>query len=173
MSLPPNEIKDAAFEKVLDTSEGTNFDFFIEMASGARIIFELKLSESDFGTAPSDTARKKKLDEIYRPRLTCKVMEQYLEEGLFFRHYQILRNISYIGNNRADVLFFIFPRANERLAETEQIIKGIVTDSLSGQVRIQYLEDLVDRILQSIDGFKPRMVQHYHDFKEKYIPEKK
>ena len=33
LSLTLNEIENAAFEKVLDKSEGTNFDFFIEMAS--------------------------------------------------------------------------------------------------------------------------------------------
>jgi hypothetical protein len=172
LSLPLNEIKNAEFEKVLEKSEGTNFDFFIEMVSGSRIFFEVKLSESDFGTAPSDTTHKKKLEETYRPRLMGKVMEQYLDEGLFFHNYQILRNISYIGNNGADVLFFFFPRENEKLAGMEQIIGRIVTDNFSGQVRIKYLEDLVDRILQSIDGRDTRMVQHYDEFKKKYIPEK-
>jgi hypothetical protein len=169
LSLPPNEIRNAEFEKVLEKSEGTNFDFFIEMVSGSRIFFEVKLSESDFGTAPSDTTHRKKLDETYRPRLIGKVMEQYLEESLFFHNYQILRNISYIGNNGADVLLFIFPRGNEKLAGMEQIMRRMVTDNFSGQVRINYLEDFVDRILESIDGKDTRIVQHYNEFKKKYI----
>jgi|APFre7841882724_1041349.scaffolds.fasta_scaffold03169_1 hypothetical protein len=170
LSLPPNEIRNAAFEKVLDKSEGTNFDFFIEIASGSHIFFEVKLSESDFGIAPSDTAHRKKLYEIYRPRLIGKVTEQYLEEGLFFHHYQILRNISYICNDGTDVLFLIFHRANEKLAGTKQIIEGMLTDKFSNQVRILHLEDLVDRILQSIGAANIRMTQHYHAFKEKYFP---
>jgi hypothetical protein len=170
LSLPLNEIKNAEFEKILDQSEGTNFDFFIEMASGSHIFFEVKLSESDFGSAPSDAAHKKKLDEIYRPRLIGKVTEQYLEDGLFFHHYQILRNISYIDNDGTDVLFLIFPRANEKLTGTEQFIKEMATDNCSSQVMILHLEDLVDRILRSIDTANIRMIQHYLDFKEKYFP---
>lgn len=162
----PEEINNAEFEKIMEQSEGTNFDFFMETASGSRIFFELKLSESDFGTARPDTRHREKLERIYSPRLTGKVKPEYIEEGLFFKHYQLLRNISYLGHEGADILYIIFPRANEALAGTEQIMGSMLMGGFRDKVRILYLEDLVQRILQSVDT---RMLQHYREFKEKYI----
>jgi|WetSurSiteA1Bulk_404760.scaffolds.fasta_scaffold01242_9 hypothetical protein len=173
LSLPENEVKNATFEKVLEQVEGTNFDFFMEMASGSHVFFELKLSESNFGAEKPNANRKRKLDEIYHQRLTGMVAEGHLHEGIFFQHYQILRNISYLRSDRSDVLFLIFPRENEQLARTEQTINGMLTDGFKDRVRILYLEELVERILQSTDGFNTRMGQHYHEFKRKYIPEKR
>jgi hypothetical protein len=97
------------------------------------------------------------------------VAERYLDEGLFFHHYQILRNISYLRSDRSDVLFLIFPRENEQLDGTEQTINGIVTDGFKDRVRVLYLEDLVERILQSVNSADTRMVKHFEEFKMKYI----
>lgn len=166
LSLPDAAIRDAEFEKIIEETEGTNFDFFMETASGSRILFELKLSEGDFGTAKPDARHKKKLEEIYRSRLIGKVNPRYLDEDFFFRHYQLLRNISYLGQD--DALFIIFPRANEALSGTEQTIGDMLTDNFREKVRILYLEDLTEKILQSVDA-NARMVQHYSEFKEKYI----
>jgi hypothetical protein len=171
LSLSDAEIMSAEFEKVLDQTEATNFDFFVEMSSGARIFCELKLSEGDFGTAFPDARHRRKLQDIYRPRLFGKVMPKYLDGELFFRHYQILRNISYLRQDGMDILFLIFPRANEKLDATEEIIRDMIAEGFKDKVRILYLEDVVEKILQSVDARNACLVQHYMEFKKKYIPE--
>lgn len=169
LSLSENEVTNAEFERVMEQVEGTNFDFSMEMASGSHILFELKLSENDFKAETPNANRKRKLDEIYRPGLTGKVVEKYLDERLFFKHYQILRNISYLREDGSDFQFFIFPRKNEQLAGTEQTIRGMVTDSFRDRVRVLYLEDLVERILQCVDSSDTGMVEHFEEFKMKYV----
>jgi hypothetical protein len=172
LSLPDAEIMSAEFEKVLDQTEATNFDFFMEMSSsGARIFCEIKLSEGDFGTAFPDARHSRKLQDIYRPRLLGKVMPKYLDEELFFKHYQVLRNISYLRKDGMDILFLIFPRGNEKLAATEQIIRDMMTKGFKDKVSILYLEDVVEKILQAVAARNARLVQHYVEFKKKYIPE--
>lgn len=171
LSLSEDEIKNAEFEKIMEQNEGTNFDFFAETAAGSRIFFELKLSEGDFGTAQPDARHRHKLDDIYGSRLISKVMPEYLDEELFFKHYQLLRCISYLSMDETDVLFLIFPRANETLAGTEQTIRDMLTGSFKDKVRILYLEDLIEKILQSVDTTNDLMVQHYREFRNKYIPE--
>ncbi len=48
-------IEEAGFEAVLDASEGTNFDFCFR-TSKSKTLFEIKLTESDFGKAKSDSS---------------------------------------------------------------------------------------------------------------------
>ena len=42
----------AAFEKVPDPSEGTNFDFYCRRRGGGAVYFEFKLAEEAYGSEP-------------------------------------------------------------------------------------------------------------------------
>jgi len=64
-------IEDARFEVVLHPVEGTNFDFCIETAE-SRKLFEVKLTESDFGKAKSDDSHISKFETVYSPALNGK-----------------------------------------------------------------------------------------------------
>src|SRR5512137_1621709 len=88
--------KSWAFEKVLDEEENTNFDFLYRTSSGATALFEIKLSESGFGTAKNDERHRAKLANIYEPRLWGRVDPALLEEKKFFSTYQLCRNFSYL-----------------------------------------------------------------------------
>jgi hypothetical protein len=165
-------VREAAFEKVLDKAEGTNFDFFIQLSSGRKVFFELKLSESKFGTARNDQAHREKLEAIYRPRLEGKVSPDVLETSVFFQYYQILRNISYIDPAKPDVLFFIFPRMNEKLSGLEDFLAANLSEELKvSRVVVLHLEDVISRILNSPTHVSAVSLAHYQLFGEKYILE--
>jgi hypothetical protein len=136
-------IDEFCFEKVLDAGEGTNFDCFIRLKTGSRCFFEVKLTEQEFGCCTDNPRRMAKLRDIYRARLSSLVPERCLEPSFFFRHYQLLRNISYLHENPADRLFLIFPRANEKLSGTADWLKQHVVETVRPRIQVRFVEDLI------------------------------
>ena len=155
------------FEKVLDNEEKMNFDFYLE-AKDQKIFFEVKLSESEFGSCENDECHFQKLEQHYRPHLTNHVDARWLERDTFFKHYQILRNLSYLGRYPGSGLVFIFPKANTSLADSDEAIKKMVSKSLAPRVEILYLEYLVARILTLTED-DTTLYGHFMQFKEKYV----
>ncbi|MDH5202484.1 MAG: hypothetical protein OEW69_04420, partial [Nitrospirota bacterium] len=95
VNLPVAKLRSWSFERILDEAEGTNFDLCLEFESGGRTLFEVKLSESGFARATCDKRHKEKLEFIYRPALEGKVTPNCLEPAVFFKNYQLLRNVTY------------------------------------------------------------------------------
>jgi hypothetical protein len=156
------------FEKVFDKQpdepekEGTNFDCYIKLRSGAKVFFEIKYSEQGFGGCLDDDRHRRKLEQIYRKRLFTCVGGDCLEPAFFFKHYQLLRNISYLRNPE-DRLFLIFPKANEKLACVDGWLDKHLTPETRKQVEIVYLEELVDWLA------KESKHQVWKEFGEKYL----
>ena len=142
----------------------------MDLKSGERVLCEVKLSESDFGTASSDARHQLKLKDLYRDRLQGKVQPACLEPATFFGHYQILRNLCYLGAEPASRFVVILPRANSRLLGVESFLRKNLVESMRGHVIVVYLENLVERIVRLTGTADDRMRTHFMFFKEKYIP---
>lgn len=95
--------------------EGSNLDALWTTSTGLRIVCEVKLSESEFGTAENDDRHRRKLAEIYRPGLEGLVIPESLEAPAFFDHYQVFRNVWHMCRVPPSELLFLMPRANVRL----------------------------------------------------------
>lgn len=160
-------ISEFEFEKVIEKKENTNFDLYLQLVNGTRIFFEIKYSEQDFGSAKDDKNHISKLQNIYEPRLKCKVSNEYLAPELFFKNYQVLRYIYYLSDS--DLLFFIFPRRNKEIAKKLKNLDRILLNGFKSRVKILYLEDMVERILNISKFRNPVFGHHYRKFKEKYI----
>jgi hypothetical protein len=159
----------ASFGKVLFPDEGTSFDFYMEStATGRRIFFELKLSESEFGRCADDERHPRKLEDVYEPHLREHVDAKWLESSTFCANYEVLRNLSYLDRFPDSGVVFIFPKANEQLMNAGTTIKQIVSKSLAPRVAILYLEYLVERILEAVAGDET-LTRHYVAFRAKYI----
>jgi hypothetical protein len=171
LGLPRQEWK-GCFEKVLVEEEGTSFDFQLENENGVRVFFELKLSETGFGTADGRRYAEKyatKLEKHYRVPLQDIVRPKWLKLETLCRHYEILRNISYLGRHPSSRLYFIYPEANTALESDVAAIKEICSYRLVDRVTLLPLEDLVERILDL--GVPDAALQsHFTEFKQKYIP---
>jgi hypothetical protein len=177
LGLPKDDPIDICeFEKVFPKQEGetwqedTKFDFYIKLSSGTQVFFELKLAEQDFGrkAKPSEKAQQK-WEELYVDRLRGKVDDRYLDMETGFKHYEILRNMSYIDPDGSDRLIFIFPKRNKALEQADLDIREIASTYLSDKVSIVYLEDLAKTIRVKSDLLGKKFTDHYKEFSVKYI----
>jgi hypothetical protein len=140
----------------------------MEAPSGRRYFFDLKLSESAFGSCADDKPHRQKAERHYLPHLHGLVDTRWLEPAAFFANYEVLSNLSYLGRHPDSGLVFIFPKANERLMTADETIKKIVSKRLAPRVAILYLEYVVARILTSVDDDET-LRRHFLDFQAKYI----
>lgn len=160
---------EARFEHVICAEEGTNFDFFIRCASGRKLLFECKFTETEFGQAKADQRHRDKLEQIYKPMLRGKAKLEALQESTFFKHYQLLRNAAHVNPKNRDHLFIIFPRGNpgveSPLVKKAGKIYELLEDAMHSSVSILLLEDIISRIEErhGLNG-------HWSLFREKYLP---
>jgi Restriction Endonuclease associating with ARP len=133
----------ATFEYQPDDREGTSFDFMIPMASGARVYFELKYTESQFGKVAADAEHSAKFERVYRPRLAERFTEPLCREAGFLAHYQIARNIWHLNGQSGDIAVFLYPKSNLAVRQSEPVIHGCAIEPFRSRVRVIFLEDML------------------------------
>jgi hypothetical protein len=162
--------KGACFEFQPDKTEGTCIDFSLPLHSGARINFEIKYTESEFGSAKADPAHLEKFESIYKSRLAGRFEESFCSSRQFLEHYQIARNIWHLNEAAADVAIFLFPKANTRLRQREALIKACALKPFRSRIRIVYLEDLVLDLFKMLKPDEMVLRQQLEEFRAKYLP---
>jgi len=160
-----NTFMSCEFEKILDTKESTNFDFYVQQQNGHKVLFEIKYTENEFGKTVADENHIKKYNTIYRPKLEKVLRPEFLNQKFVFENYQIIRNLSYV--NDLTTIVFLFPEANQDLQETEDLIRKILLPDLVQQTRVVYLENLTRQILQS--EYLKQLHPFFDTFKQIYI----
>lgn len=141
LGLERKRIETFGFEYEPDPKEGTNFDFFASFSDGARLVVEVKLTETEFGRCRNDQRHDQKRRRLYSPRLADKVAPHCMEPQAFFCRYQLLRNVSHLRAH--DTLVLLVPRANSQtFDEAQAFIGDDVTVEWQSRVRVVALEDL-------------------------------
>jgi len=173
--LPPLKIEETAgntgdFEYQPDWSEGTCIDFSLPLQSGGRINFEIKYTESAFGSAKADEAHIEKFERVYRHRLGSRFSETFCCPEKFLEHYQIARNIWHLNEAAGDIAVFLFPKANTCLRQQEPIIKACALEPFRSRIRIVYLEDLVLDLFNHLSTADTGRFQQLEEFRLKYLP---
>jgi Restriction Endonuclease associating with ARP len=157
-----------AFETIPDTIEGTNVDVCWTAADGTTTYCEVKLSETEFGKTKNDARHRHKLEAIYRPRLIGMVKPEILEEDTFFKHYQLLRNISLLHENEHDHLVLFFPRENSTLAPQVERVMNAVLPEIERRITIAYWEVCIEQLIQ--ESQKSRVLaEHASQLRNKYL----
>lgn len=163
------QIEEATLEYVpkLYPNEGTNFDFYLQLTS-KRIFFEVKYTENKFGGISPDPKNSKKYadkwQDIYRSMVQISpYLDGHCDENLFYKHYQIHRNIVYANKN--DIVVFLTPRLNHALDEERRYINGFCTPN----IRNLYWEDTVSVVLKKTAS-DPDMYDYFCRFRDKYFP---
>jgi len=160
-----NGVINCEFEKTIDINERTNFDFFVTLSNSHRVIFEIKYTEYKFGSAPKNKSHLKKYHSIYEKKLNGIIKQKYINENFVLKNYQLIRNLSYL-NNKTTVVF-LYPKDNEQLKETYDIVTKILEKDKIPNLKIVYLEDFVNQILNSVN-LEP-LHTYFREFKRKYI----
>lgn len=163
------KIKDATLEYEPDRKERTNFDFFLKLTSGRHISFEAKYTESEFAGISPDRKHPEKYAEkwkdVYLPMVQkCPYLSEHCDENLFYKHYQIHRNIVYAQAN--DIVVFLTPRLNHALDEERRYIDEFCTPN----IRNLYWEDIVSIVLKKVQS-DPDMYDYFCKFRDKYFQE--
>lgn len=158
------------FEMILDKQEKTNFDFLITVGKAIKICFECKYTERKFDTTKDDKKHIERYNEMYKSRIEGKIKSQYSSGSNFYNNYQIIRNLSYLTDNTYVV--FIYPNRNDNLNNVKKLIfTQIVAKKYKNNVRIIYLENLIEDLLKELKQREPKLYTHFVLFKEKYIVE--
>jgi hypothetical protein len=165
---PGGDIREWRFEYVPDAQEGTNVDVAWQNSDGTWAFCEVKLSESEFGSAKPDQRHEKKLHEIYYPRLHGLVDEQLLEFNEFCRHYQLLRNISLLATHTDSHVVFLIPEHNSALSPALDAVRGSLAASVRHRVHVAYLEKVLVSI-KNHSTLNPELKLYAAQLQEKYI----
>lgn len=165
---PDDTIDAAAFEYEPCAYERTNFDFYLVLASGKRISFEIKYTEVEFGGISQDKndpqKYDKKWDNIYKKMVDESAFLDIDKAAFYTPHYQINRNIVYA--KAEDYVVFLTPRANDSkaLINGRQYIEGMHNP----HIRNLYWEDVMgstQRLVCECNALK----EYYSKFYHKYI----
>lgn len=167
LGLPVQPIEAWQFEYEPEPEERTNFDFYLKLPGGCQVYFELKLTESKFGAARDDANHRRKLEDIYGPHLEGLVEQCALQPAFFFKHYQLLRNVSYLASG-PNYVFLIFPYENIELRPAIDEVRSVMTKKAVDRMRVIYLEDFVSGL--AAHSLPESLDKHMRLFTEKYLP---
>lgn len=166
---PETAIQTAYFEYVPNTAEGTNFDFYMQLSGGERFYFEIKYTEDGFGSIPAEKTNdgkySRKWDNVYSKHLQQSLYLKDIPKDDFYRHYQIMRNISYIQTEK-DYTVLLFPNENYNLVK--QLTKAIGLEDRQRMKNVIILDwsRLISSALELSEN--TGLFEHYNLFKNKY-----
>lgn len=165
--IKSGDITDAIFEYEPNGEEKTNFDFYMGLGDGSHISFEIKYTESEFGTPSSKTpgTYHAKWENVYSEMVKHSSF-LHCDEACFYDEFQINRNICYAG--KEDAVVFLTPKANNYRG----IVKGRnyidILNRNNRNIMNLYWEDLVDCTMKRVSHDK-ELLDYYSKFKKKYI----
>ncbi|OGP92377.1 MAG: hypothetical protein A2157_08140 [Deltaproteobacteria bacterium RBG_16_47_11] len=162
------DIREWHFEYVPDAEEGTNVDVAWQNSDGIWAFCEVKLSESEFGSAKPDQRHEKKFREIYSPRLRGLVDERLLEFHEFCQHYQLLRNISLLATHSGSHVVFLIPEQNNALIPALNAVLDSLVASVRHRVHVAYLEKVLISI-KNHGTLNPELKLYAGQLEEKYV----
>ena len=150
--------------------DNTNVHFVWQTSKGTKVFCEVKLSEAEFGKAANDDEHKKKLEGTYRQRLNELVSPDLLEEATFFKHYQLLRNVSLLNQTPGSDLVILLPRANVSLMPQLARVREGLRPEFRNRFHVAYIEDAI-HALESSESLPQKLRAHAVALREKYIHE--
>jgi hypothetical protein len=159
-----------SFEFQPDINEGTCIDFSLPLRSKARVNFEIKYTESEFGSAKTDRVHLEKYENTYKQRLNGRFEEWFCNASQFLKYYQIARNVWHLNEQNGDIAVFVFPKANGFLKEKEGIIKSCAVEPFRSRIKIWYLEDVINGLEAEFRNKGVAERQYLSEFRMKYLP---
>lgn len=168
----PIDYSEVKFEKdsnIEKTGRKTNFDFYIKTKNNTNIYFEIKYTESSFGSAKKDEEHTRKFHADYLPKLNLvpHINKDYHSKDKFFKNYQIMRNILNIDVN--SYVAIIYLKDNEKLRmKCEEVKNKIISGPLTSHFLDIDWHDMFDWVYSNIQG-NAVLVKYYDNFHDKYL----
>ena len=150
----------------------TNYDLYVEIGD-IRVFFEIKYTEQGFSRCKDNRSHLDKFEKYYKKRMCDSSIfkssifkdNTILWNGLFLKHYQLIRNAINVGEKAYVVII-----TDERNRSTDKQIKDFKDNMLIKSA--QYYSHLIFTTWQKlvelaqINGFS---INHLNEFSEKYL----
>jgi hypothetical protein len=161
----------AELERIENHIEGTNFDFYIELESNQKIYVEIKYTEDNFGVAKLDESHREKYTHVYKDKLAGLIKSQYNNVENVLKNYQLMRNTSYLNCSNKDLFIMVYPKWNNSSDKSAKaFIDNMITENVSGLIKIIYWEDLINNAIKIINIDKyPRLHNSLLEIDRKYF----
>jgi len=171
LKLPKENVSEVSFEKVINAEEGTNFDFYIKYYNGMQVLFEVKFSENGFGSARNDQRHREKYNSIYKKLIENVISKKFQAHSLFFKHYQLIRNLAYLGEGEQNNLYFIYPIENRSLdRKVDQLLPAILERRFEDRVNVGHIENIISALVSRCEDQNHQLLKkHFEWFIRKYI----
>jgi len=171
LNIENEKVIDHGFEKVINTKEGTRFDFYLKLDSGRQIFFELKYTEKSYGMAKADFSHIKTYRNIYSKKIQTYIKRDYCTKEEMFKHYQLFRCAMSLNVEKGDQLVIIYPTWNNSAAKKASLFyDNMIVDSLKDHVKLIRWEDLIKNIESYLNANKGDVLaQPIKAFKDKYL----
>lgn len=166
------DYKETCFEKEGKETEGrkTNFDFYIR-TNTLNLYFEIKYTEPNYSSARDDGEHKRKYERVYRPFLTKNkaIRDEYKEMELFFKNYQILRNLLHIDGE--SYVIFVYLKDNPDMQQgIEKIYDKILIEQYLGHFIAIDWHELFEKVMIKLNlSGNEKLQDHYNEFQKKYL----
>ncbi|MFD1861990.1 PGN_0703 family putative restriction endonuclease [Planococcus chinensis] len=173
LQLEDEDVKECSFEMEVAGGDGTNFDFYIELASGKKLFFEIKYTEDGFGKKKAGIDYRSKYDSYYQEGLAEKLKPGLDDYESFMDDYQLMRNISYIDETGENLLIIIYPEGNRKIRkEYDAVLANVIEPSYQPNIRLLTWEDVCTGVMEVLQDSNAsgRLLNQYSDFAEKYLP---
>lgn len=156
--------KDSDVEKINKNYRPTSFDFYIETTTEKKIFFEIKYTEQEFGKAKNDDIHLNKFNDVYKNNLKV-IKAEYHQPNVFFKNYQILRNLICISEN--SYVVFLYPNKNKKIKNQAESAKlNILNSNVKENLINLTWEELISFTEKNIENVNIK--EQFKDFKEKY-----
>ncbi|WKA50201.1 hypothetical protein QWY22_15020 [Planococcus liqunii] len=173
LDMSDEEVKQSEFEYVLAGGDGTNFDFYIELASGKKLFFEIKYTEDGFGKKTSGSNYQEKYDSYYQDGVADKLKPGVDGYERFMDDYQLMRNISYVDATDKNMLIILYPEGNRKIRkEYDAVLANVIEASYHPNIRLLTWETVCTDLMEVLkdSNASGRLLNQYSDFAEKYLP---
>jgi hypothetical protein len=161
----------------LNSRTPTSFDFYFETELEKKFFFEIKYTESGFGSIKGDNYKHvDKFNKVYKPYLDKNeektvIQPEYSEMKEFFKHYQIIRNLIHVNDN--SYVVFLYPDGNALIKNSakeakEKIIKQECSEHLINVTWEDITSFMISDIKPETDQEK-YLFEYLAEFQEKYL----
>ncbi|WP_055448542.1 PGN_0703 family putative restriction endonuclease [Lacinutrix mariniflava] len=164
--------KTVLFEKLstIDSKKGhrpTNFDFYFETESGKKFFFEIKYTEYEFGKAADDKGHNNKFENVYNTNnIFNPIHASYREKQLFFKNYQIIRNLIHVASD--SYVVFVYPKDNIRIKKQAVLAKSeIIKETFQKNLFTIEWEDMFKKVNDKVKV--PTLKSQMAEFGKKYF----
>lgn len=132
--------------------EPTNFDFYIKTTNGYEISFEIKYTEQEFATAKKEEGEfKATYDnkfEAYKS-IMPECIKENTEKIDFLNHYQLMRNLLFLKNEKRYVVFLI-PEDNQPVYNSAKSTTNWIREEMQSHVKVFGWKELFDVVAKAI-----------------------